>query len=214
MRRRFFQSMFRRPSVEEVSASGTFFFLFLVACAIGFLVWWYDRVNTVRWDVLQTLLGLPGDIDRSRFTPSRVDKSFEALRPGTAEATFSDAQLRDYVDTLANASVRPPGPLSINGTPVVSYSLQSLNWSKLPLPQKVGNRQLEPNPLFSESEAPASDLRVFCLAFQDPRAWNDPSPKLVYLAKACTELGPTERASFVVMAVMNMSTKTLQVRVE
>ncbi len=99
MHRNFLQSMFRRPPREKVSASGTSFFILLVACAIGFLVWWYDRVNTVRWDLLQTLLDLPADIERSRFTPKRVDKSFEALRPGTAEATFSDAQLRDFLET-------------------------------------------------------------------------------------------------------------------
>ena len=214
MPRNFLQSMFRRRPIEAVGASGTSFFIFLVACAIGLLVWWYDRVNTMRWELLQTLLELPADIDRSRFQSKRVDKSFEALRPGTAEATFCDVQLRDYLQTLDQNIRRTSGPTNINGTPVHSYSPQSLAWTRLPLPQRVGDRTLQADGLLLSSGTEPSDIRVFCLAFADIRAWDDPSTRLVYTAKSCAELGPKDGANHVVVAVIDVSAKTLRIRVE
>lgn len=209
-----FVRIFRHPPREEASASGQLLWLVMVAGAIVFFVWWYDRVNTARWDVLQQLLQLPPGVERTRFSASSTDKSFEELRSGTAEVVFSDAQLRDYTEILDGVSRRQPGPDSVNRVRVVSYSARSLAWTKPPLTNRVGDRRLQPDGLFPAASEATPDLRVFCMVFHDPRAWNDPSPRLVYYAKGCSELGPKENASILVVAVMDVTARTLRIRVE
>jgi hypothetical protein len=77
-----------------------------------------------------------------------------------------------------------------------------------------GNRALVFDGLLPAAGAAASDLRVFCLALVDPRAWNDPSPKSVYVAKGCSELTRDEAPSRVVLAAVDVTAKALKLRVE
>ncbi len=206
--------MFTRRFGHTSSASGTLTFVILVVCGIASLVWWYDRVNTKRWELFQTLLNLSANMEHSRFSSKRVDKSFEELSQGTADAVFSDAQLSDFLARSDGNAERSTGPSRINFTPVVSYSQQSLAWTKPPFPQRVGNHALVFDGLLTTAGSAASDLRVFCLALIDPRAWNDPSPKSVYVAKGCSELTRDEAPSRVVLAVVDVAAKTLKLRVE